>query len=155
MVAIRPASPEDAAEWVRMRCALWSDGTGEHRYAVDRFFAGHRHEPAEVLVALGEHGRPVGFAELSIRNIVTGCDSDRVAYLEGWYVDPEVRRQGIGAALIAEAQRWGLAKGCSELGSDALIDNEVSHRAHSALGFEEVDRVVNFRKNLGPSAPAT
>ena len=35
-----------------------------------------------------------------------------------------------------------------ELASDTWIDNEKSQRAHEALGFEVVDRCVNYRKVL-------
>jgi hypothetical protein len=32
--------------------------------------------------------------------------------------------------------------------SDAIIDNELSQRAHEALGYEVVDRCVHYRKRL-------
>jgi len=35
-----------------------------------------------------------------------------------------------------------------EMASDALIDNELSQRAHEALGYEVVDRCVHYRKRL-------
>jgi hypothetical protein len=35
------------------------------------------------------------------------------------------------------------------MASDALLDNEISHAAHRRAGCEEVDRVVQFRKDLG------
>ena len=38
--------------------------------------------------------------------------------------------------------------GWRELASDALLDNEISHSVHRALGFEETERVVFFRKRL-------
>ena len=148
MTHVRAAEPRDLGEWIRMRAALWPDDIDEHRAAAERFFAGQRHEPAEVLLAFDDSGRAVGFVELSIRNIVDSCSSDRVAYLEGWYVEPSVRRRGVGSALVAAAERWGVGQRCTEFGSDSLIDNEVSHRAHRALGFEETGRVVNFRKDL-------
>jgi hypothetical protein len=34
------------------------------------------------------------------------------------------------------------------MASDALLDNDVSHRAHERSGYVEVDRVVQFRKAL-------
>jgi aminoglycoside 6'-N-acetyltransferase I len=34
------------------------------------------------------------------------------------------------------------------LASDALLDNGASHAMHRALGFEETERVVFFRKPL-------
>ena len=41
---------------------------------------------------------------------------------------------------------WAQAQGCDELASDALLDNETSQAMHRALGFEETERVVFFRK---------
>jgi aminoglycoside 6'-N-acetyltransferase I len=45
-------------------------------------------------------------------------------------------------------EAWARALGFTELGSDALIDNLASHAFHAALGFEERERVVAFRKRL-------
>jgi aminoglycoside 6'-N-acetyltransferase I len=101
-----------------------------------------------VLIAVDEGGRPVGFAELSIRNIAEDCTTDRVAYLEGWYVDPSVRRQGIGAALVHAAEAWARGEGCTEFGSDTQLDNEASAAAHLALGFTETARLRTFLKRL-------
>ena len=75
-----------------------------------------------------------------------------MAYLEAWYVDADVRRRGIGAALVAASERWAVEQRCTEFASDALIDNQVSQLAHQALGFEETGRVVNFRKDLDTGA---
>jgi aminoglycoside 6'-N-acetyltransferase I len=145
---VRAITPDDSAEWLRMRLALWPDEPAGHTDDIRGYFAGDRHEPRHVLVAVDGSGAAIGFAELSIRNVVDGCDTDHVAYLEGWYVDPEVRRAGVGRALVAAAEEWAVREGCVEFGSDALIDNPISHAAHRALGFEEVDRVVMFRKDL-------
>jgi aminoglycoside 6'-N-acetyltransferase I len=149
-VRVRAAAPADAPAWETMRRDLWPDhGEGYHGQEIARFFAGETHEPLAALIAIDDAGAPVGFAELSIRNIVDSCTTDRVAYLEGWYVVPRARGQGVGAALVRAAEAWGLAQGCTEFGSDVLIDNEASARAHLALGFEETSRVRNFRKALG------
>jgi aminoglycoside 6'-N-acetyltransferase I len=149
VTTIRTVRPEDRNEWVRLRHALWPDGTlEEHELDVDRFLKGNHHEPAEVLIAFDGNGRALGFVELSIRNIVDSCHTDRVGYLEGWYVIPEARRQGTGAALVAAAERWALGQGCREFASDAALNNEGSQRAHLALGFTETGRSVNFRKDL-------
>ena len=90
----------------------------------------------------------MGFAELSIRNYAEECVTDRVAYLEGWYVDAEWRRRGVGKALIEAAESWARAQGCTEFGSDALLENETSAAAHLALGFEETVQIRCFRKQL-------
>lgn len=147
MLQIRAVTSRDSETWRRMRCELWPDPAG-HRAEVARFFAGDRREPAEVLLAFDATGDAVGFAELSIRNVVDGCSTGNVGYLEGWYVAPAVRRQGVGRALIAAAEHWARRHGCTEFGSDALIDNEVSLSAHRALGFHQTSRVCQFRKDL-------
>jgi aminoglycoside 6'-N-acetyltransferase I len=87
--------------------------------------------------------------ELSIRPYAEDCVTDRVAYLEGWYVEPGVRRTGIGRALVAAAEDWARTQGCSEFASDAIIDNDVSAAAHRALGFQETVQIRCFRKVLG------
>jgi aminoglycoside 6'-N-acetyltransferase I len=106
--------------------------------------------PLAVLIAEDDGGKLVGFAELSIRNYAEDCVTDRVAYLEGWYVVPGARRKGVGRALIAGAEQWGKGQGCTEFASDAVIDNEISAAAHRALGFTETVRIRCFRKQLAP-----
>src|SRR4029079_5866182 len=129
----------DADGWLRMRKALWPEGEGKEQHAAEiaQYFAGFIREPLEVLIAVRETGGPAGFAELSIRSHAEDCITDRVAYLEGWYVEPSARRTGVGRALVGAAEEWARRQGCSEFGSDALIDNEVSARAHRALGFAQ------------------
>ena len=149
MARVRPIGPEDAHRWLELRQALWPGATaGEHHDEIGRFFAGQSREPLAVLLAEDGNGGVVGFAELSIRAYAEGCQSDRVAYLEGWYVEPQARGKGVGRALVAAAEEWGRAQGCAEFASDADADNEVSASAHRALGFEEVGRLRCFRKDL-------
>jgi aminoglycoside 6'-N-acetyltransferase I len=149
MITVRSAKPSDAAAWLELRHALWPEGPqSEHREAIDRFFAGEAREPLAVLLAEDGTGCPTGFAELSIRPSAEGCHSDRVAYLEGWFVAPQARGRGVGRALIAAAEQWGRAQGCREFASDAQPDNQLSAAAHRALGFAEVGLVRCFRKDL-------
>jgi aminoglycoside 6'-N-acetyltransferase I len=150
---VRSVTAAEAEEWAEMRRALWPNGSrADHEQDIERYFAGDRREPAEVLLVVTDDGAPLGFAELSVRNVVDGCSTDRVAYLEGWYVVPTARRQGIGRALIQAAERWATLQGCTEFGSDALIDDDVSLSAHLGLGFEETGCVRTFRKNLDRAA---
>ena len=152
MIRVRSVTPTDAGVWARMRHALWPDQDAASLAAeAAEYFAGRLPMPLAVLVAEDEAGRIVGFAELSIRNYAEDCQTDRVAYLEGWYVEPDVRRRGVGRALVAGAEAWGRAQGCVEFGSDAVIDNEVSAAAHRALGFTETVQIRCFRKVLEPN----
>ena len=145
---IRPVTAEDKLAWLGMREALWPDESGSHPREVDDFLAGRLKMPLAVLLAVDNNGTALGFVELSIRAYAEDCVTDRVAYLEGWYVAPEARRRGIGAALVRAAEDWGRAQGCTELGSDALLDNDVSAAAHRALGFDETVQIRCFRKHL-------
>jgi len=148
MISVRAAEPKDGIGWLRMRCALWPEGSErEHAAEIAAFFAGTSHLPLAVLLAF-EDAAAVGFAELSIRSVAESCLTDRVAYLEGWYVEPAARRRGVGRALVTAAEDWGRAQGCTEFGSDTQIDNVTSAAAHAALGFEEVERIRCFRKPL-------
>ena len=148
-LTIRPAAPGDADAWLRLRHVLWPDDSeADHRAEIDRFFRGQLREPLAVLLAEDESGHVLGMAELSIRSIVEGCTRGRVAYLEGWFVEPEARRRGVGRALVAAAEQWGRDQGCSEFASDTQLDNRVSQAAHHALGFIEVEGIRCFRKAL-------
>lgn len=146
-VVIRPAAPADAAAWLTMREALWPDPSDNHPSEIEAFFAGRLRMPLQVLLAV-EDSAVLGFVELSIRAYAEGCQTDRVAFLEGWYVVPEARRRGIGRALVEASLDWGRAQGCTEFGSDAVVDNITSQAAHKALGFEEVVQIRCFRKDL-------
>ncbi len=149
VVHVRPVKEADSAVWLRMRQALWPEGNASsHGTDIHQFFEGARLMPLAVLLAIDEAGAAVGFVELSIRTYAEDCATDRVAYLEGWYVIPEARRQGVGRALVAAAEEWGRAQGCSEFGSDAHIDNVSSAAAHRALGFVETAQIRCFLKAL-------
>jgi aminoglycoside 6'-N-acetyltransferase I len=47
-----------------------------------------------------------------------------VAFLEGWYVDPDYRGARVGRRLVEAVEAWAREQGFSELASDALLDNE-------------------------------
>lgn len=100
-------------------------------------------------LAQAASGETLGLAEASLRrDYVNGTDSSPVVFLEGIYVAPEHRRQGIAQRLIEQVSQWGRQQGCVEIASDASLDNLVSHALHHALGFEETERVVYFKKAL-------
>ncbi|MFN8571561.1 MAG: aminoglycoside 6'-N-acetyltransferase [Gemmatimonadaceae bacterium] len=146
-IAVRPVRAADAEAWLDMRVALWPEGgREEHRAEIADALATGTGDTCLVAVTADE--TPVGFVELSIRAMAPGCVSDRVGYLEGWYVLPGWRRRGVGRALVAAGEAWARTSGCTEFASDALIDNHISQAAHRALGFTEVEAVVCFRKAL-------
>jgi aminoglycoside 6'-N-acetyltransferase I len=101
-----------------------------------------------VLVAETDGGRLVGFLEASIRPFVEDCHSDQVGYLEGWFVENDYRKNGIGRKLVRMAENWARSKNCTEMASDSEIGNDLSLKAHQNLGYEETSRLVHLRKDL-------
>jgi aminoglycoside 6'-N-acetyltransferase I len=150
VLTVRQMGPPDRATWARMRVALWPGETAEvHGKDVERMLAG---DAGYGFVAETENGAAVGFAEITIRPFANGCDSRPVPFLEGIWVEPPFRRQGIGTLLVKHVETFVAARGFREIGSDALIENHASHAAHRGWGFSETERVVHFRKLL-PAQP--
>jgi aminoglycoside 6'-N-acetyltransferase I len=101
-----------------------------------------------VFVLARGNGNLGGFIELNIRHYAEGTRASPVAYVEGWYIDLDLRGRGYGKQLINAAEGWTINRGFDILASDADLENADSIAAHKALGFEEVDRIVCFIKKL-------
>ena len=147
-VLIEPCHDANQPGWLQLRSQLWPDCAAE----------GHVEDMATVInepddfcafIARDAAGAACGFAEGALRHdYVNGTESCAVVFLEGLYVAPDHRRQGIAARLVDAIAQWGAAHECSEFASDAPLENELSHEVHEALGFEEVERVVYFRREI-------
>lgn len=152
-MTIRPVAPPDRSEWLRLLQGLHPELTeADHVPSIDAYLSNRTVGeliPAVVFVAERQDERLGGFLELSVRNYAEGCSGD-TPYVESWYVDEDLRGTGIGRALMEAAERWARDRGFTDLASDALLDNSLSHAAHQALGFEVVERIVVFRKSLLP-----
>jgi len=145
---IERCSSLDQPGWLEFRLALWPDADADdHR----GYMAVSLAQPERFLQLMIYDAQrlPVGFIEGSIRgDYVNGTETSPVGFVEGVYVSPAWRRKGVARLLYAAIGNWAKARGCRELASDALIDNETSQRAHKALGFRETERVVYFTKVL-------
>ncbi len=143
---VRHYTDADWLEWLRMSMGLFPDEPLEE---LERGMRDTVQNPrAAVFIAERDEGTACGFVEVGERAYAEGCVSSPVAYVEAWYVDRDVRRQGVGRALLAAVDEWARASGHTEIASDALLDNVVSHEAHKRSGYEEVERLVVFRKDL-------
>ena len=99
-------------------------------------------------LAFEDGGAPIGMVDAWIRNYAEGAPNLRAAYVEDLWVEPDHRRSGVARALLAAVEDWGRSRGLDWLGSDALIDNGLSHAWHKAVGFDEIERIVVFGKPL-------
>jgi aminoglycoside 6'-N-acetyltransferase I len=146
MTRIRTITERDRPAWARLRDALWPGSPADHDAETRRYF--EMSAPTMVVFVAEAADRLVGFLELDFRKYAPGCRSSPVPFLEGWYVEPARQRQGIGRALVAAAEAYARAAGHVEIASDTEVENTASIAAHAALGFEEAERVVSFRKAL-------
>ena len=149
----RTDNPQDA-DWLQLRGEFFpEDFPGEHRQFLQSAWARGRFTAFVAHVDSGhESGALMGFAEVAIRqDYVNGCEHRPALFLEGIYVRPEYRGQGVARAMVAAAAGFGVQNGCREFASDVLIDDHDSLAAHARLGFTETERVVYFRMPLAAS----
>ena len=143
---VRPASSSDRAEWLRMRHCLWPEVELEDlRREMERILADTL---TPVFVMERPDGSLGGFIEAGTRKYADGCSTTPVGYIEGWYVDEDLRGQGVGRMLIRAAEDWARGQGLREMASDTWLDNETSIAAHLKMGYEEVERLIHFAKAL-------
>lgn len=149
---IRFAKPSDCQQLSQLRHALWPESSvEEHAKELEQILRGSAPGslPLVEIVCDSEDGRLLGFVEAGLRSHADECNpAHPIGYIEGWFVVESHRRQRIGGQLIHAAQDWARSQGCREMASDALLENEISQRAHEALGFQVVGRNVLYRKNL-------
>jgi aminoglycoside 6'-N-acetyltransferase I len=147
MVEVRPLRATEYGAWLALRERLWPESARDllTREQLDIIADSERNA---VLVAGTPGGPLIGFIELAIRDWAEGCDTQPVGYIEGWYVEPAYRRTGVGRRLVEAGEAWARGRGCTEMGSDADLANDTSHRAHRALGYREVERIVLFSKRI-------
>lgn len=139
----------DKLIWAEMRAQLWPDeGPRAHAEAVNRMLRDH---DVCSFIAETPGGAGVGFAEVALRKYANGCEYQPVPFLEGIWVDPQFRRQGVATRLLRHLEAFLIARGFREIGSDTQIDNHSSQAAHIGWGFLETERVVYFRKVLNVS----
>ena len=145
-MTIRGITENDRPDWVRLRGELWPGSLSDHEAETLQYFRARLDAPVVFVADLD--GRLVGFLELDYRKYAPGCTSSPVPFIEGWYVDPAMRGRGIGRDLIRAAEAHARASGHHEIASDVEIENADGIVAHRAVGYEEVERTVCFRKSL-------
>ncbi len=134
-------------DWLALRQALWPDQTpGRHRSQIrDALKRSDRN--VGYLAMAGDVS--IGLAEAALRtDYVNGCSSSPVVFLEGLYVRLAWRGRGVARTLCCAVEAWAAGLGCREFASDTATTNLDAQRVHQALGFEETERVVFYRKPL-------
>ena len=146
-MAIVPLTEANLAELARLTLKLWLACQYEEGYRNGEQLL--RSFKDAVFLGKTPAGEYVAFIMLSLRyEFVEGTDSSPVGYVEGIYVAPGHRRAGVARRLVEAGEAWCREQGCTEMASDAEIENVDSQAFHERLGFEEANRVVCYRKGL-------
>jgi len=143
---IMPVTELLLADWLQLRILLWPDDEDAHLLEMRQLL--EQPHTLQVL-SYNDQQQAIAMLEASIRyEYVNGTQTSPVAFLEGIYVLPEYRRSGVATTLVQQVEDWAKQFSCSEFASDAAIDNTISHAMHRALGFQETERVVYFKKKI-------
>ena len=143
---IKRADTKDAPVLAALAAQLWTDHDPDK--SAEEFRDLIQNEEAACFLKYFDN-RPIAFAQCQLRHgYVEGTDSTPVGYLEGIFVTEGYRGKGCAAELLKECEKWAKAKGCSEFASDCEIDNADNLRFHMAMGFEETNRIICFKKKL-------
>ena len=145
-VTILTAQRQHLDTWLTLRQAIYHDvAADDHLQEMQQFLSA---DDKACLLAHGTDGEICGMLELTLRNIVDGCLTSPVGYIEGIYVRETDRGRGIARQLTRHAEQWCRDRGCREIATDAEWDNSAAQRYHLHMGFEETYRVIEYRKTL-------
>ena len=143
---IKRARIEDADVLAALAIQLWTEHVPED--LSEEFRRLTINDDAVCFIKYAEN-KPIAFAQCQLRHdYVEGTERSPVGYLEGIFVSEGYRNQGFAAQLLSECEKWAREKGCTEFASDCELHNEESLKFHMALGFEEANRIICFRKDL-------
>ncbi len=145
-IAVAKVRRDQFNEWLRLRDSVYT-GLDRvfHQQEMELYFNA---QDKTCLLACDDDGSVCGMVELSLRNVVDGCLSSPVGYVEGIFVHPSYRGTAIARQLIQHAEAWCRSKGCREIATDAELDHEDAQRFHQHMGFQETYRIVEYRKTL-------
>jgi aminoglycoside 6'-N-acetyltransferase I len=106
---VRQLEEKDIDQWAKLRQHLW-DGLSDEENSV-KMTGNYEHSDTQLaLVSESSEGNLIGFLEASVRPFFEDCHSENVGYLEGWWIEPDYRRNGIGRNLVSAAEQWAREK---------------------------------------------
>jgi ribosomal protein S18 acetylase RimI-like enzyme len=106
------------------------------------YFLGLLEDADHGLFAAETEGQIVGYVHIVVRETpaIPIVVPRRLAIVDSLSVRQEVRRMGIGHALMSRAQRWARAQGATEIELTVYEFNEPAVAFYQSLGYETVSR---------------
>lgn len=138
----RPATVDDAPAVAALVTQLGYNASAEEvRGRLARLLP----RPDQRFIVAEIDGRLIGWLHV---DVVEYIDSEAYAHIGGLVVDRDQRRQGIGAALIAEAEAWARKQGCALIRLRSSATRTAAHRFYESLGYANVKMQYTFAKAL-------
>ena len=140
---IRHAQLEDAERLASLATQLGYPSTTEEIAARLKRI---RLDPSDAVFVADVPGRGAsGFAHM---HAGIALESGPRAELVGLVTDAGLRSRGLGALLVAEAERWARSKGFASLCVRCNVVRADAHRFYERLGFQCSKTQKYFRKSL-------
>lgn len=134
---VRPVAAED----FRAVCGLLAElGRPPVSGAADEgcraaFTADLHDEAADHLLAVDDHGAPIGFLSLHYRRRLNHPTLE--AWVPDLIVNERARGTGAGRALLAEAERRARERGCHRLALESGYSRQRAHGVYLAAGMTD------------------
>ena len=143
---IRKATSLDSRILAEMAVQLWESHTVDE---LEADFVEILHDKKSAFFIKYINTLPVGFAQCGLRtDYVEGTESSPVGYLEGIFIKEGYRGKGYAKELLLHCETWAKNMGCTEFASDCELDNLGSYKFHLAMGFDEANRIICFKKKI-------
>ena len=143
---IREMTISDAPALAEMAIKIWDS---DDKVEIEQEFIDMTRNKESTCFIKFIDAKAIGFANASLRHdYVEGCETSPVAYLEAIYVEEEHRLLGYAKDLVNRCEGWGREQGAKEFASDCILTNTASYKFHIAIGFEEVNRIICFKKDM-------
>lgn len=140
---IRPMIRADAAGVTALYAQLGCPSSQDQ--ILGRFDAIGASPDHGVFVAEGVGNAIVGVIHLQIARLM---EADAVAMIESLVVDTYHRGQGVGSALVMEAEQWAHRQRVAILWVRSNIARTAAHTFYKRLGYERTSTSFAFRKHL-------
>lgn len=138
MIEVRPATLDDATEFIRLNAAF-----NEVTLSMEQAEKNLREAKDRVLLAMVD-GQVAGFACVLI--IQLACYDEPSVEVTELYVEPSFRRQGVAKTLMQHAEALARASGAGEITICTGWDNMAGQQLYHGLGYKNDD--VKLVKSL-------
>ena len=100
-----------------------------------QFFQKNRTNPNTFCLVAEQDNRPVGFANGYVIMPTEIFKQTPIGLIENLFVDPEIRRCGVGSALVESCYDWFRKRMISHIYVNVVPANESSERFWQSMGY--------------------